>query len=99
NREYSGNTTVKQYFNDSLDSKDIRVINQVGNLYSINFTKKAFSKGHWDNITTRARGMFVRYKDKDSYIVGRGCDKFFNYSERDETQLEYIENNYKFPLT
>lgn len=99
NKEYSGNTTVKQYFNDSLDSKDIRVINQVGNLYSINFTKKAFSKGHWDNITTRARGMFVRYKDKDSYIVGRGYDKFFNYSERDDTQLEYIENNYKFPLT
>src|SRR5699024_10490070 len=32
-------------------------------------------------------------------IVGRGYDKFFNYSERDETQLEYIENNYKFPLT
>lgn len=31
-------------------------------------------------------------------IIGRGYEKFFNFRERKDTTLKYIEDNYQFPL-
>lgn len=46
-------------------------------IVSYNFTRDAFYKQHWDEITCKARGLFV---DKDSeQVVARGYDKFFSW--------------------
>lgn len=42
-----------------------------------NFTRRAFHEGRWDDLTTRARGLFVR----DDRVVGRGFDKFFELGD------------------
>ena len=63
---------------------------------SISFTKSAFHKQHWDEVTTRARGLFV---NRDSLeIVARGYDKFFNMGERPETQLETALDRFSYPV-
>lgn len=46
-----------------------------GNISSFNFTKKAFYGQHWDELTVRARGLFV--DTREMRIVARGYDKFF----------------------
>lgn len=46
-----------------------------GNISSFNFTKKAFYGQHWDELTVRARGLFV--DTREMCIVARGYDKFF----------------------
>lgn len=63
---------------------------------SYNFTKDAFIDGHWDNITTKARGLFVRDDTKE--IVARSYNKFFNYEELPETSKEMLEKNLQFPI-
>ena len=74
----------------------IKVKPQEGtNIVSFNFTKDAFIKGHWDYMTTKARGLFVNTNTNE--IVARGYDKFFNLGERLETQWDSLEENLKFP--
>jgi predicted kinase len=69
---------------------------------AINFTRKAFEKGIWDNITTKARGLFIGLSDEhsaptDLHIVARGFQKFFNLGERHGFELRDIRN-LAFPL-
>jgi len=56
------------------------------NVAAINFTKKAFDNGIWDNITIKARGLFVKIEDNleddEINVVARGYQKFFNVGER-----------------
>ena len=59
------------------------------NVAAINFTRKAFEKGIWDEVTVKARGLFVgmdTLEDKASpdeiSIIARGYEKFFNLGER-----------------
>ena len=60
------------------------------NLMSLNFTRKAFFKGHWDNCTIKARGLFC---DKTTgNIVARAYNKFFNMGEREETMPSVLEH-------
>lgn len=65
-------------------------------IYSLNFTKKAFFKKAWDDITVRARGLFLN--GDTNGIVARGYDKFFNVGEREETQIEVLAENLHYPL-
>ncbi len=66
------------------------------NLSSFNFSKEAFYNRIWDNITTQARGLFIDVKN--SKIVARSYNKFFNINERKETKLEELENLLVFPV-
>ena len=65
-------------------------------LSSISFAKSAFYGKHWDAITTRARGLFI--DSETNMVVARGYDKFFNLGERPETQVEYILDNFQYPV-
>lgn len=66
------------------------------NLMSLNFTRKAFEKRHWDELTTKARGLFV---DKNSGAVKlRSYNKFFNLGETADTMVEALSNSLAFPI-
>ncbi len=49
------------------------------NVVSINFTRDAFDKKEWNDLTVRARGLFVTTNTKE--IVARSYNKFFDSSE------------------
>ena len=68
----------------------------ISHISSISFAKSAFYGKHWDAITTRARGLFI--DNETQMVVARGYDKFFNLGERPETQVEYILDNFQFPV-
>lgn len=63
------------------------------NISSFNFTNKAFWKGHWDNETVKARGLFI--DTKSNKIVARGYEKFFTLAEHERMGLDY---HIQYPL-
>ena len=64
-------------------------------IYSFNFSKDAFYNKIWDNMTTRARGLFI---DITNYkILARSYNKFFKIGERKETELKNLEKTLSFP--
>ena len=66
------------------------------NVISLNFTKDVFFDASWDEVTAKARGLFV---DKDTReVVARGYDKFFNVGEREETRLNNLLASMTFPV-
>lgn len=66
------------------------------NVVSLNFTKNVFFDASWDEVTTKARGMFIDRETNE--IVARGYDKFFNVGEREETKLSNLLDTLKFPV-
>lgn len=59
-------------------------------LYACNFTRKAFYKGVWDEVTCKARGLIL---DGEGNVRARGFEKFFGIDEPNgPTFDEYIEN-------
>ena len=67
-----------------------------GNISSFNFTKSAFYDKQWDDMTTKARGLFINVPK--AKIVARSYDKFFNLGEREETKLEALQSRLQFPV-
>lgn len=68
-----------------------------GNISSFNFTKEAFRNQKWNDLTTKARGLFINTETGE--IVGRAYEKFFNVGERPETRGDLLRNKLKFPVT
>ena len=65
------------------------------NLISLNFNREAFNKKKWNDLTIKARGLFV---DKDSGEVKiRSYNKFFNYGER-HINLGYLNKYATYPI-
>lgn len=50
-----------------------------GSISSFNFTRKAFEKRIWDDMTVKARGLYINIPK--AKIVARSYDKFFSISE------------------
>ena len=67
-----------------------------GNISSFNFTRSAFYDKAWNDMTTKARGLFINIPK--AKIVARSYDKFFNLGEREETKLENLQNVLQFPV-
>ena len=68
-----------------------------GRISSFNFTKQAFDKEVWDEITNRARGLYI--DTVDYRIVARSYDKFFNIGERPETKFNNLRYKLQFPVS
>jgi predicted kinase len=66
------------------------------NISSFNFTRDAFFNKEWNNLTIKARGLFINTLNEE--IVARGYNKFFNLNEIKETKLENLKDTLKFPL-
>lgn len=73
-------------FIDALRANEYVREKELGDgISSFNFTNKAFWKGHWDNETVKARGLFIDTNRNE--IVARGYDKFFTLEEHERLQL------------
>ncbi|WDD88722.1 RNA ligase [Fusobacterium nucleatum] len=65
------------------------------NLISLNFNRDAFNRKKWNDLTIKARGLFV---DRDSGEVKiRSYNKFFNYGERN-INLGYLKKYVTYPI-
>ena len=61
----------------------------------MNFNREAFNKKKWNDLTIKARGLFV---DKDSGEVKiRSYNKFFNFGER-HVNLGYLKKYATYPI-
>lgn len=98
--------TVKEEGNGLIrlfqDHTHVDVKKLPNNIAAINFTRKAFEKGIWDNITIKARGLFAAVDDQDNpneiRIIARGYEKFFNLGEKNGFQTRDIRN-LAFPIS
>ena len=65
------------------------------NISAFNFTPGAFYNQEWNELTTKARGLFIKWrKNGTPYILARGYEKFF------EAEVEKVDTyNIKFPVT
>lgn len=77
-----GETFVSRLFSD----KNIRNVELEDGIVAHNFTREAFRKGIWNNMTTHARGLFT----KGDKIIGRGFKKFFYEGQNEEASLEKL---------
>lgn len=75
------------------NSHDIKEIQLDNNISSFNFTRNAFYKKNWNELTCKARGLFI--DTEKNKVVARGYEKFFNVNERKETELEHLIVKFK----
>ncbi len=68
-----------------------------GNISAFNFTRDAFNAGKWNDLTTKARGLFLN--NTNGKIVARGFEKFFGYKERQFNSEQFLRENLKFPVS
>lgn len=77
------------------DDVNVRPVNGERGVYACNFTRDAFKNHHWDEYSSKARGLFL---DGEGNVVARGFDKFFNLDENEQTTRENIDRRLKFPV-
>lgn len=95
-KDIDPNLTVEDYLKLAKEDPYIKVVPQYDNVVSVNFTKKAFNRKHWNQLSVTARGLFI--DESTNTIIGRGYNKFFNINERPETKLENLPDTLKFPV-
>lgn len=66
------------------------------NISAFNFNRGAFYDKVWNDITTKARGLFINTNTKE--IVARAYNKFFNINEMSTTRINVLKNKFKFPV-
>ena len=75
------------------NSKDIRENKLSNNISSFNFTREAFYHKNWNELTCKARGLFIDTEKEK--VVARGYEKFFNVNEVRETKFEHLLVKFK----
>lgn len=70
---------------------------QYGNISSFNFTRTAFEDRVWNDLTIRARGLYINIPKQK--VVARAYDKFFRVNERPETKMDILQYKLQFPAT
>lgn len=90
----------KSVLNNDIDiiqqlklSRDIKEKELGNNISSFNFTHRAFYNKAWNDLTCKARGLFVNTETKK--VVARGYEKFFNINEVRESTLEHLLVKFK----
>lgn len=87
--------TANELINEMIGHKFITVKECDYNLISLNFNREAFNKKKWNDLTIKARGLFV---DRDSGEVKiRSYNKFFNFGER-HVNLGYLHKYVTYPI-
>lgn len=88
--------TLQGIVNDLRNSELVREKDLGNGISSFNFSRKAFWKKRWTSMSTKARGLFI---DIDNMRVkARAYDKFFHVGERRETGLQYIQEEWTYPI-
>ncbi|MDD6005621.1 MAG: RNA ligase [Firmicutes bacterium] len=88
---------IKDFFkSDLVEIKNLGKLKDGSTLCSCNFTRDAFQHKEWNDLTTKARGLFVATSDpsnitpENSRVVLRSYDKFMNINETPETRIENL---------
>ena len=68
-----------------------------GKISAFNFNRDVFNGGHWNDLTTKARGLFL--DSTTGRIVARGFAKFFGYKEKQFHSEAFLRNTLKFPVS
>ena len=79
------------------NSRDVKETILDNNISSFNFTRNTFYKKNWNELTCKARGLFI--DTLNNKVVARGYEKFFNVNERRETELEHLIVKFKDKIT
>ena len=87
--------TIHQLIKDLRESKDVRET-RFGDVSAFNFTKTAFYQGHWNELTMKARSLFI--DTRQEVVVARGYDKFFGYGENELSSEAALREKLVFPL-
>lgn len=69
-------------------SRDIQETVLDNNISSFNFTRNAFYEKNWNDLTCKARGLFIN--TETGKVVARGYEKFFNVNEKRNTEIEHL---------
>lgn len=89
--------TTKEKVIDKIDmpileqlrlSRDIQETVLDNNISSFNFTRNAFYEKNWNDLTCKARGLFIN--TETGKVVARGYEKFFNVNEKRNTEIEHL---------
>lgn len=86
---------IESFIDIARASKFIEEV-KFDNISSFNFSRDAFNNGEWNELTVRARGLFI--DTKNNKIVARGYNKFFNVNERIEDTTVTLSKTLKFPV-
>lgn len=76
-----------------LDTRSIQEKDLGNNISSFNFTRDAFYKKNWNELTCKARGLFINTENNE--VVARGYEKFFNINEVKSTELDHLLVKFK----
>ncbi|WP_018234244.1 RNA ligase [Thioalkalivibrio thiocyanodenitrificans] len=95
--EIKDDCLISEQMTEKLEASSYVRVKDFGSVRSYAFTPKAFYKGVWDDVTVKARGLFVDPKTRR--IISRGYDKFFNIGEREETQIDRLAEDLVYPVT
>lgn len=83
------------FFDELRNSKLVQMKELGGDLYSFNFTRNAFRDKRWNELTVKARGLFVDMKERK--VVARSFNKFMNYNETKDTTIVGLCKNLELP--
>lgn len=89
--------SVEEFYQSASNSDIIKKIQLPNDISSLNFTRAAFRKRQWNDLTVHARGLFINTKHMD--IVARGYEKFFNYEENPAHTKQALSATMQFPVT
>jgi tRNA splicing ligase len=84
-------------FISSLKTNKIIYEKQFGYISSFNFKKDVFYKGTWNKCRELPRGFFIN--NISGEIISRGYLKSFNIEEKEETKINNLCDNLKYPVT
>ena len=88
--------TENEEVNNLIISRLVKVKECNPNLLSLNFGENVFRKKIWNDVTIKARGLFV---DKESGEVKlRSYNKFFNMNEMKETIQDTLKETLSYPV-
>ena len=82
---------------DKMRKNRVIMERKYGDVSSFNFTRDAFYKKEWNNLTTKARGLFIN--TAEGKVVCRSYDKFFKVNERSDTKFPMLQHKFNFPVT
>ena len=86
--------TLDEEVNAIANSRHIIAKKLPDNLMSLNFNKGTFYHAIWNDLTVKARGLFV--DQTTGAVKARSYNKFFNFGERGDEQEEF--DNLVYPV-
>ncbi|MCS5737538.1 T4 RnlA family RNA ligase, partial [Herbiconiux daphne] len=77
----------------------VQMKEQANGNVSFNFSSRVFRSDKWNQVTSHARGLFMKEQDNGSWeVVARSYNKFFNDEQRRSTEANRLRQTVTFPV-